>query len=184
MGAHEHGVSKMEIAVDGSAVEINLLSPGMDIVGFEYEPSTAADKDAVEAAIRVLVMPETVVSLPDAAGCRLGEVVAHLHAGDHDHDEGEDHAQDDHEHEDHADGGDHDHDGEEHDHDGEDHDHMHSEFHAHYAFTCEHPEKLTTLSFPFFAQFPNAQEIEAQYVTDAGAGSAEIPRDAAKLTLN
>ena len=186
MDAHVHGVSTLELAVEGSVVEIHLLSPGMDIVGFEYEASTDADKDAVEAAIRAMLVPENIVTLPEAAECRLTEVLAHLSSGDHDHEEGEahDHAEEaghddhsqgeEHEHEEHAEGADHDHE------EGAEH----SEFHARYSFACAHPEELTTIGFPFFGRFENAQEIEAQYVTDAGAGSAEIGRDAPELTLN
>lgn len=175
--AHVHGVSTLELAVENGVVEMNLLSPGMDIVGFEYEPSTGAERDAVEAAIRTMLVPENIVTLPDGAECRLTEVLVHVHADDHDH-EGEEHEhaegeEHEHEHEEHADG---------------DHDHEegaeHSEFHAHYAFACEHPEELTTIGFPFFQRFENAQEIEAQYVTDAGAGAAEIGRESAELTLN
>lgn len=178
MDAHVHGVSTAEIAIEHGAVEINILSPGMDIVGFEYEASTDADKDAVEAAIRTMLTPENIVTLPEAAGCRLTEVVAHLHAGDHEHDEdhaeGEEH---DHDHDDHADGEDHDH--EEHADDA-----GHSEFHVGYTFACANEDALTTIGFPFFERFENAKEIEAKFVTETGAGTAEIGRDAAELVLD
>lgn len=169
MDAHVHGVSTLELAVEGGVVEMNLHSPGMDVLGFEYEARTDADKDAVEAAIRAMLLPENIVTLPKAAECRLTEVLAHLHAGDHDHEEDEEH-----EHEEDA--------------EGEDHDHEegaeHSEFHARYIFACAHPEDLTTVDLPFFASFGNAQKIEAQYVTDAGSGAASIGRDAPQLTLD
>ena len=170
LGAHEHGVSTVEIAVESGMLEIDILSPGVDIVGFEYEASTPEDKDAVEAAIRQFLDPESIVTLPDAAGCRLTEVLAHLHTGDQDHDEG-DH---DHDH-DHAEGEDHDH--------AEDESGGHSEFHASYAFACEDEAALTTIGFPFFELFGNAREIDVQYVTASGAGAAELAPDAAELTL-
>ncbi|WP_375173937.1 DUF2796 domain-containing protein [Pseudooceanicola sp.] len=183
MDAHVHGVSTAEIAVEHGKVEINIHAPGMDIVGFEYEATSAEDKDAVEAAIRTMLMPENVVALPEAAGCRLTEVLAHLHGGDRDHDDSDAHMDGDHDHEDHAEGDDHDHE----DHAADDHDHSdearHSEFHVSYAFACEDEDALTTISFPFFTQFANAQEIEAQYVTETGAGQAEITRDEPELTL-
>ncbi len=178
MDVHVHGVSTLELAVEGSVIEMNLHAPGMDIVGFEYEAGTDADKDAVAAAIRVMLLPENIVTLPEAAECRLTEVLAHLHSGDHEHE--------DEEHHDHAEGEDHAHEDEHAE--GEDHDHgqsaEHSEFHASYSFACTHPEEITTIGFPFFDHFKSAQQIEAQYVTDAGAGSAEIGRDAPELTLN
>ncbi len=183
LGAHVHGVSTLEFAAEGGMVEMNLHAPGMDIVGFEYAASTDADKDAVAAAVRTLLLPENIVALPAAAECRLTEALAGLHGGDRHHEEGEDH--------DHAEGEGHEH-GHGHGHEdhaeGAEHDHEeaagHSEFHARYIFDCAHPEALTTVGFPFFERFGNAREIEARYVTDAGAGAAEIGRDAAKLSLD
>lgn len=191
MEAHVHGVSTLELAVEGAVVEIDLTFPGMDIVGFEYSASKDADKAAVEAALRTMLVPENIVMLSDAAECRLTEAAAHLNGGAHDHDDAHD--------DDHAEGHDEEHD-DGHDHDsaahaekaGHDHDHepehdaeaQHSEFHVAYVFECAHTEDLTTIGFPFFAAFPNAQEIEAQFVTEAGAGAAEIGRAAAELGLN
>lgn len=160
MDAHVHGVSTVEIAIEHGTVGIDLLSPGMDIVGFEYAASAAEDKDAVEAALRTLLVPETVVTLPEAAGCRLTEVLAHLHTGDHDHDH--DHAEHDHDHADKA---------------------QHSEFHVSYAFACEDEAALTAIAFPFFDSFAGAQKIAAHYVTEAVAGQADVGRDAPTLTL-
>lgn len=190
MDAHEHGVSSLELAMEHGVVEMNLTSPGMDIVGFEYVASSAEDKDSVEAAIRAFLVPENMIALPDEAECRLTEVLAHLHAGEHHHDEAheheeheghdhaeEDHAEEEHDGEDHADHGEHAHD----DHDTED---SHSEFHARYIFACEHPENLTKIGFPFFERFENAKEIEAQFVTETGAGAVEIDRANAELSLN
>ncbi|MFN4101491.1 MAG: DUF2796 domain-containing protein [Pararhodobacter sp.] len=221
LAAHVHGVSTLEIAIEGNTLALNLLSPGADIVGFEYEATSEADKDAVEAAIQLLLQPDEIFALPDAAGCRVSEVLAHLHGAGHDH---EGHGHDDHGHEGHSHGHGHAHDDDGHDHHGHDdhahddhghdHDHAeadhahddhaheehthedghghedhahdhggHSEFHARYTFTCDNPQALTSIGFPFFGHFPNAREIEAQYVTDAGAGAAEITRDAATLPL-
>ena len=171
MDAHVHGVSTAQIALEHGALEINITAPGMDIVGFEYAANAKADKDAVEAAIRQLSTPENVVTLPDAAGCRLTEVLSHLHTGDaHEDDEhGHDHAEpmddDDHGHAEHADVA------------------QHSEFHVRYIFACENEDALTTIGFPFFAAFENAREIEAQYVTETGAGVADLTRDASELAL-
>ncbi|MDW4498854.1 DUF2796 domain-containing protein [Sulfitobacter sp. D35] len=195
LDAHVHGVSSLELAIEGGTVEMDFYAPGMDIVGFEYAASSDADKDKVEAAIRLMLVPENVVALPEEAGCRLTEVLAHLHSGE-DHDE---HNNDDgHAHDEHAEDKDHDHgdDHAEHAEDAEhaehsedaDHDHAgesgHSEFHARYIFACEHADDLDTITFPFFDQFENAEEIEVQYVTETGAGSAEVGRGAAEVTLD
>ena len=172
LDAHVHGVTEVQIAVDGTEVEIMLHAPGFDIVGFEHEATGDADKAAVEAAVLKLGDATAVVALNSAAGCALEDAEAELHGKEHEeHAEGEDHEA----HEEHAEGEDHD------DHDGEQG--GHSEFEAHYHFQCEAPDALTTVAFPFFDSFPNAEEIEAEFVTESGAGAAEVTRDAPELTL-
>ncbi|MBJ3778022.1 zinc uptake protein ZrgA [Acuticoccus mangrovi] len=187
LGAHVHGVSTLEIAIEGGEMTLNLLSPGMDIVGFEYEATSDEDKDAVEAAIRQFTRPEELFVLDEGAHCRLAEVLTHLHSGDHDHADTDEHAAHSHEHEEHADEAEeHDHDGEEEEHEHGEHEHEHgehSEFHARYEFACDHPDELQAIAFPFFDIFANAQEIEATIVTDTGASAVEIGRDTPTLSL-
>ncbi len=67
--------------------------------------------------------------------------------------------------------------------DGEQEDGQHSEFHVTCAYTCEDEDALTSIGFPFFDRFENAQEIEVQYVTETGAGTAELTPGAPELTL-
>lgn len=195
LDAHEHGVSTLELAIEGDRLEMELRAPGMDIVGFEHAASSDDDKAAVEAALASLSQPARVIALPEAAGCSAieteaefeieghdhhedHEAHAHEHDDDYDHDDHDDHHED-HEHDDaHDHGSDH---ADEHDH--EHHGATHSEFHAAYAFACADPTALTEIGFPFFETFANAGEIEAQFVTDAGTGSAEITRDTRRLTL-
>ena len=183
LDAHVHGVSTLQIAIEASALSLDLMAPGMDITGFEHAATAEADKDAIAVAIARLLQPDLIVTLPEAAGCRLNAASAHLHgADDHDDDHGadhEDHAGDDHG-DDHGDDGDHA--GHDEEHQAEE-DGNHSAFHATYAFDCDDTAALTTLAFPFFDQFPNAMRIEAEYVSDAGAGRADVPRETATLTL-
>lgn len=174
LDAHVHGVTEVQIAVDGTAVDIRMKAPGMDIVGFEHAATGDADKAAVDAALAQLRDPGSSVALDAAAGCSIREAEAALLSNE-DH---EDHGEDDHGHEDHAEADDHGHD------DHDDHKAGHSAFEAHYQFTCDTPDALRTIAFPFFASFPNAEEIEAQHVTEAGAGAAEITADAPQLVLN
>lgn len=125
---------------------------------------------------------------------------------DHDHDDHDDHKDEDHDHDhdhDHE-GDDHDHEGEEHDHD-EDHDHdegddhddhdhdghdgydheaQHSEFHSVYMLHCDNLDKLSAIEFGYFDQFPNAQKLEVQVISDSGAQRFDVERDAPKLDLS
>jgi ABC-type Zn2+ transport system substrate-binding protein/surface adhesin len=122
-----------------------------------------------------MLTPENIVVLPAAASCRLTEVLAHLHSGDHDDDDDDDHEEHaEHDHEEHAEDDDH----------ADEHAPQHNAFHLRYEYQCDNADALTEVTFPFFNAFENAKEIEAVYITPAGAGSAEIERDTPTLDLS
>ncbi|MGZ9809638.1 zinc uptake protein ZrgA [Pseudoroseicyclus sp. H15] len=188
LGAHEHGVSTLDIAIEGSDIALMLHAPGADIVGFEYEAESDEDVAAVEAALQTLSDPLALFDFGADAGCTVSAAEAEVVHGDHDehdhehaeeddHDEHEDSEDEDHDdHDEHADHDEHD---EDHDHD---HEGGHSEFEAVYSITCTGP--VTEMTFPYLDAFPNAQEIEVQLITETGASAAEITRDASQLALN
>ncbi|MEX5543051.1 ZrgA family zinc uptake protein, partial [Pseudomonas poae] len=43
LGAHEHGVGRLNAVLDGQTLELELESPAMNLVGFEHLATTAAD---------------------------------------------------------------------------------------------------------------------------------------------
>jgi len=90
-GAHEHGVSQLNVGVSGAKVEIELASPGVDIVGFEHKPSTAEQKESVKQALAKLRKPGTLVELPKGAKCKRTEAEAHLEQESKEHSEFEVH---------------------------------------------------------------------------------------------
>lgn len=184
LDAHEHGHGALNIAIEGAQIQVELEVPGFDIVGFEYEAETDADKAKITAALDTLGDPTTVLALPKGAGCEVIEAKAELH-GEDDHDDHDDHAHDDaakdDDHDDHA----HDDDAKHDDHD----DHaeaeaVHSEFHVEYAMTCADIGQLTTITLPYFDTFTNAEELEVQMVTKKGAQLFEASRDANRLDLS
>ena len=44
VGAHEHGSIKLEVAVEGKIIELDIDGPAESFVGFEYSPKTAKEK--------------------------------------------------------------------------------------------------------------------------------------------
>lgn len=190
--AHVHGHGKLNLAIDGGELEIELIAPGADIVGFEYEAKTDADKAAVESGAAKLKDAFTVFGIPEAAACKLEEAEIESALLGDDHDDHGDH-KDEHGHKD--DDHDHDHKDEaaekEDDHDGHDHGdkhaeegETHSEFHAHYHFACETPSALTHLDLGYFKQFPNAEELDVQAITASGQIATELTAEKARLDLN
>lgn len=182
LDSHEHGVGQLDIAIDGSQVAMELHAPGADIVGFEYGAESVEDIATVDAALLVLAQPLDLFVLPEAAQCSVVDARAELEAED-DHEDGdEDHGEED--HDDHE-GEDHEEDGHD-DHESEDHaeEAGHTEFHAEYLLECGDITALSEISFAYFAAFPNALEIEVQFISNQGATAFEVKRDAPLLDLS
>ena len=170
--AHQHGVSEMNLAIEGSRVEIELESPGSDIVGFEHAPSTAADRQAIAGAVKKLKNGSGLFAFPTAADCKLEKsVVEAPSAEDHEDKHGHGHKHG------HKDGHVHGHDREEKK--GE----THSEFHAHYHFSCEKPRELKHVEVKLFDVFPRAEEIEVQAIISNRQFKRELTRGSSRLTF-
>ncbi len=179
LDAHEHGVGELNIAVDGKTVAMEFHAPGADIVGFEYEASSAEDRAAIDAAVAMLAKPLDLFVLPEAAECSVTQASAALESEEeHDEHDQEEHAEGD-AHEDHNEHGHEDH-AEAHDDEAEA---SHTEFHAEYVLTCGNPDALSGIEFAYFETFENALEFEVQIVTASGAQAFEVERDAPMLDL-
>ena len=96
--AHVHGVATLNLAVESDELEIEFVSPAGNIVGFEHEAATAAQRRAIQDAIDQLRKGNELFDLPLAASCSL-----HVAEVEHGHGE-EEKGEDGHEHDaDHAD---------------------------------------------------------------------------------
>ena len=158
LGAHEHGHGKLNIAIEGNRVSMELEVPGADIVGFEHEATTPEQKATVEKAKATLSDALAVFKLPAAAGCKLAEAKVAVQA------------EDEHEHAAEA--------KEDAKPDGAKEEEHHSEFRATYAIDCASPAKLTGIEFKYFDLFAGAQELDVNLVTPKGQTSYEVTRGA------
>lgn len=70
-GTHEHGVAYLSISVGAEGAEIMLDTPLANLVGFEYEPSTDADKQKMQDARSQLEAGSKLFTLSAEAGCTL-----------------------------------------------------------------------------------------------------------------
>ncbi len=163
--AHEHGVGTLNIAIDATAVEIELIAPGADIVGFEHPATTQEDKKAVANAAESLEDGTSLFVFPSGAGCALvsSEVSSGLleDGDDHDHDNSSESAEADH-----------------------DDDEEHAEFVAHYRFECTDAGALSNLVVNYFDRFPAARELEARAITPDGQRAAELTGQANRLSFD
>lgn len=156
LGAHEHGVASLNVALDGQTLEIQLESPAMNLVGFEHEAKNDADRAKVAAARQHLEQPQALFALPIEAKCALqdSELDSPLFAGD--------------EHEEHEHGD----------------KHGHSDIDASYRFACANAEALKTLELgSFFGTFPGTEKLEVQLIGPSGQQGAELTPSNSRLSF-
>ena len=164
LGPHQHGHGSLNLAVEGQTVQMALEVPGADIVGFEYEATTAEDQGKVQAAEEKLAQPLALFVLPRNAGCKVTSakvVIARESETDHDAHEHEENA--------HA--------------EADGHEAEHSEFHAEYALTCSNVAAITTISFPYFDAFPNSEELAVTLITEKSQEAFEVNREHALIDI-
>lgn len=66
---------KLEIALDGERLGIELKSPAQNIVGFEHEPFTVSERNAAAQAATSLQSGQELFALPEEAECRAAATV-------------------------------------------------------------------------------------------------------------
>ncbi|MBM09122.1 MAG: hypothetical protein CMF69_06030 [Magnetovibrio sp.] len=164
--AHEHGVGSLSVAVEGHDVEIELVVPGADVVGFEHPPSSEREKQAVIAGADTLRDVKGIIVLSPDGKCRVEDVeISSGLLGD--------------KKDNHSGGHKHEHEAK----DKDDHKEVHSEFVAHYHFHCDNPKQLMGAKLGFFKVFPSAYELEAKWITPKGQGAAELTAKSSSLTF-
>jgi hypothetical protein len=72
--AHEHGVARLDVAVEPTRLSFLLEVPLDGLVGFEREPRSDAERAAVDAALARLRAPAGLFRIDTAAGCTPGRV--------------------------------------------------------------------------------------------------------------
>jgi hypothetical protein len=153
--AHVHGVGHLDVVLDGAYVLMDLTLPGADVVGFEHQPTTPEDEQAVAAALEQLHAAGELFLFPEAAECRLDIAEARLAQFD-DHDHGHDkhgHGHDDHGHDDSYD---------------------HADFFVEYVFECAQPQQLTHMDVQIFTVFPDNHTLQVRLAAPGGQTATEL----------
>ena len=182
---HVHGHWQMNAAIDGDHLQIELIAPGADVVGFEHEARTAEEKAKVRQAKEKLKAGDALIVLPAAAGCKLEEAHADVAGLDHDdhgekkdsdHKHGHDHGHKDDHKDDHKHG---------HNHGEAGHDEAaHNEYHAEYMFHCDDIAALDRIGVTIFEAFPSTEEVEAAVLTPSGQHAASLDKGNPAIDLS
>jgi hypothetical protein len=158
LGPHVHGQGTLDIAVEGNKIEMELVAPGMDIVGFEHVATTEDQKAAVEKAKAKLADVLSVFRLPVAAKCKADTANVENRKETH-------------------------HPGEKDDDDDKPGAPQHSEFHATYTITCDAPESVTGMETAYFTDFAGGQLLNVNVTTPKGQTQAQMTREKPTLDL-
>jgi len=171
--AHEHGAASLDIVLDGNQLLIELDSPADNVLGFESEPTTDADRATLEQARDTL--GDGALLVPDAAGeCSLVDVDVEMPFEAEGRDD-ESHGDEDDEHGD-AHGDAH---GDEHHGDEE-----HADVRASYVFTCDSPERLSSIGMTLFERFAGFERIDVQLVGPGGQTSVALSGSGQPISLD
>lgn len=160
-GAHEHGVARVNVAVEGSTATIEFESPAMGIYGFEHEAVSAEDLARQEEGLETLrTRFASMFVLDEGLGCSLTPVHVGMTGDDHAHEEDEEHAHDE---------------GEEHAHDeaasaGDTQEPTHAEVVAEFTVSCASPLSGSRLTFAVADVFPGIQSLDVQVLGDQVTG--------------
>lgn len=150
--AHEHGAAELMIAWSGNELAIDLQSPAYNVLGFEYTPSTDAEKTLLDESISTLEGGEFLQFSPDAS-CTIVSAAVETELTEEAH-EGEEVSEA---------------------HEGEEDEETHSDIDVTYNIQCEQPDNLDSLDVSMlFAQFPNFEDLRVQWISDAEQSAASL----------
>lgn len=152
LGSHVHGLSEMTIAVENQTLEIELISPAMNLVGFEHKAETKTDITAVKKAESLLKHSHKMFSF-SGGNCKLIKQsidISSIKSAHH-------HTEHAHEHK---------HEYEQH------HENSHNEVIAHYYYHCEKSSELTTITVTAFDLFSGIEQIHTMWLTEVQQSAA------------
>lgn len=154
-GAHQHGHADLQMAIENERVDLLLLSPAYNLIGFEHKPRTEEQRKRVQDAEQ-WASENTLVNTVDGS-CTL--VSSAMHAGwkeakdnEHKHDHGHSHSHD-------------------HDHD---HDSGHADIEITQTLNCPNLSESAQFETGLMARFPELQHLNVQWVGPLGQGATRL----------
>ena len=153
-GAHEHGIARLGLAVDGTRLTIDLELPAESVFGFEHAPRSAQERATVaEALDRLRTGGARLIAFPDGTACALDSAEVQAPEGM----EGDHAGEDQHLHEDEGTG--------------------HEDVHLLASLTCSR-EPLGPASLRFADLLPDVVQVDLTVFTAAGEAAGRVAPDA------
>jgi len=169
--SHEHGAANVMLAMEGEKLQLSFEVPSESLIGFEHFPKSQDQRWYFNEAIKSLLEPSKLFSIPADAECLLVgiNVSQSLFAAkdEHGHEEKDEHGheeKDEHGHEEK----------DEHGHDESEKSEIHSEFISKYHWNCEHLDEIDSIGTQLMNIFPRIEEIRVRWITKNNQGSIEL----------
>ena len=172
LGAHEHGVVRMGLAVDDQRMSLDIEVPAATVFGFEHNPETEEEIRVVSEAMETLrTRVGEVIAVSSELACELEDVEVvsapevdeeHSHSDDeeHSHSEDEDAHSDDEEHS-HSEGED-----------------AHSEVRVSVSWFCAQSVEGTDATLSLSSLWPDAELVDLTVITSMGQAAGRVAADA------
>ena len=153
--AHVHGQIKLDVAIEGPTVVIEMESPLDNFIGFERAPRTEDEKKTAQDAVAQLRAADQLFKIDPSASCKLGPVTlrsAALELGKPEANPANA-----------TDGG-------------------HADIAATFAFNCTNASATKFIDIALFTAFKNTRQIEAQIAAPQGQFKRTLKRPATRLS--
>ena len=164
LGAHEHGVVRMGLAVDDQRMSLDIEVPAATVFGFEHNPETEEEIRVVSEAMETLrTRVGEVIVVSSELACELEdvEVVSAPEVDEeHSHSEDEDAHSDDEEHS-HSEGED-----------------AHSEVRVSVSWFCAQSVEGTDATLSLSSLWPDAELVDLTVITSMGQAAGRVAADA------
>ncbi|MXX34742.1 MAG: DUF2796 domain-containing protein [Gemmatimonadetes bacterium] len=167
-GAHEHGIARLGLAVDGTLLTIDLQLPAESVFGFDHAPRSAEERAiAAEALDRLRTGGASLVAFPDGATCALESAEVQAPEGAEGDQPGEDQQPQEDEGHEHEDEG----------HEHEDEGNQHEDVRLLASLTCSR-EPIGPASLRFADLLPRVEQVDLTVFTAVGEAAGRVAPDA------
>ena len=163
--AHMHGLSELTIAMENQTLEIQLISPAINLIGFEHKARTKEEIAAVSDVLDQLRDHKTLFAF-SGANCSHVEtsidVASLIDSDNHKNSTKHDDEHDD-DHEEHAENN------------------SHSNIIANYQLFCENKPSLASITVDLFDAFPTTHKIQVMWVVQTRQGAVTLTANKRKI---
>ncbi|PSF08270.1 DUF2796 domain-containing protein [Marinobacter fuscus] len=152
-GAHQHGHANLQMAIEGHSISLMLMSPAANLIGFEHQPHTDAEKQQLSDLVR-WASDTPLINTPEQR-CLVTDSQLHTswpQGGHHDH------------HQDHE-------------------ENSHGDIEISQTLDCQGLGNSDQWSTPLMAEFPDIEQLDVQWVSPQGQGGTRLEHPASSFRI-